>query len=462
MPAFSPEQLAQWSGGAWTRRPAAPATGVSLDTRTLRPGDLFIALPGARTDGHAFVADALARGAAGVLVSAAFAAAQPAVGPLLAAADPARALRALAAGYRGTLRARFVAVTGSVGKTTVKELTADLLATRAPTARSRGNCNNDLGVPLSLLATEPDAAYGVYELGMSHPGELAPLCALVRPAAAIVTTIGAVHLEFFASVRAIAAEKAEVLRALPPDGLAVLAAGSEWFELLRAAAPCRVVTVALNAPADYTGRTQPGRPRAFTVTERAGGVTVALENALPGEHIVRNALLAIALARDAGADWDAIRQALRCHAPLPMRWEQRTLGGVAFINDAYNAGPLSMRAALTTLAQEPARGRKWLVLGGMRELGAATAAAHHELGREIAGGAWAGLITVGALGGLIAAGAAAGGLAPEQVVRCPDCAAAADELRRRVQPGDAVLVKASRGEELERVIQDLTAGPGWA
>ena len=218
----------------------------------------------------------------------------------------------------------------------------------------------------------------------------------------------------------------------------------------------------MNAPADYTGRLQPGRPRAFTVTERTSGATVELANVLPGEHVVRNALSAIAVARDRGADWDAIRRALQRHAPLPMRWEQRMLGGVTFVNDAYNAGPLSMRAALATFAQEPVRGRKWLVLGGMRELGAATRAEHLALGAEIARGAWAGLLAVGTLGGLFAEGAAAGGLAPGRIFKCPDCAAAAAELRRRLQPGDAVLVKASRGEKLERVIQDLTTAPGSA
>ena len=457
MPTFAPEQLAAWSDGEWTRAPAAPLTGVSINTRELRAGDLFVALRGTRTDGHAFVGDAFARGAAGAVVNAAFAASPPDDRPLLVVADPARALRALAAGYRRTLRARIIAVTGSVGKTTVKELTADLLATLALTARSRGNFNNDLGVPLSLLAMEPDAAYGVFELGMNHPGELAPLCALVRPDVGIVTNVGAVHLAFFPSVGAIAEEKAEVLRALPPDGLAVLAADSEWFTVLRTAAQCRVVTVALHAAADYTGRPLPDRPCAFTVTERASGATVELENALPGEHVVRNALPAIALARDGGADWDAIRRTLRRYTPLPMRWEQRRLGGVEFINDAYNAGPLSMRAALAAFAQTPARGRKWLVLGGMRELGAATRAEHLALGADIARGAWAGLLAVGELGALIAAGAAAGGCAPDQVVTCPDCPAAAAELRRCLQPGDAVLVKASRGEQLERVIEHLTA-----
>jgi len=294
---------------------------------------------------------------------------------------------------------------------------------------------------------------------MNHPGELAPLCALLRPDAGVVTTVAAVHLEFFDSVRAIAEEKTAVLRALPPDGLAVLPADCEWFDVLRAAAPGRVVTVALDAAADYVGRALPGRPGAFTVTERAGGAAVELATALPGDHVIRDALPAIALARGAGAGWDAIRAALGRYAPPPLRWERRTLDGVEVINDAYNAGPLSMRAALAAFVQTPARGRKWLVLGGMRELGAAAPAEHRALGAAVARGDWAGLLAVGELGGLIADGAVRGGWAVGRVTACADCAAAAAELRRRLQPGDAVLLKASRGEQLERVWEHLRAPP---
>lgn len=457
MPHFTPGDLARWSAGAWPRAPAVPLTGVSIHTQTLKAGDLFFALPGTRADGHAFVGAALARGAAGAVVRADFAATQP-DWPLLVVADPAQALRAIAAGYRQTLPAEFIAVTGSVGKTTAKEMLADLLATRGATARSRGNFNNELGLPLSLLAVEPATQFGVFELGMNHPGELAPLVQLLHPQSAVVTTVGPVHLEFFDSVRAIAQEKAAVLRALPARGLAVLAADDAWFEVLRAAAPCRVVTVALDGDADYMGQFDAAQLTAFTVLERATGETAQLENALPGEHMVRNALLAVAMARAHGVPWAGIRAALINFKPVAMRWEQRVMGGVTVINDAYNASPPSMRAALKTFAQLPVAGAKWLVLGGMRELGPTAEAEHRELGGEIATGDWAGLITVGALGGWIAAGAAEAGMLPHTLFREAHCAAAACELLQRVRPGDAVLVKASRGEKLEAVIQDLTEG----
>ena len=461
MPPFAPVDLSRWSGGAWQHMPRLPVTGASINTRTLQPGELFFALPGAQADGHAYVADALARGAAGAVVHADFAAAHPAW-PLLRVADPAAALRAIAAGYRTTLSAQFIAVTGSVGKTTVKEMTADLLATVGPTARTRGNFNNDLGLPLSLLAMEPMAEFGVFELGMNHPGELAPLCKLLRPAIGIVTTIGPVHLEFFGSVQAIAEEKAEVLRALPADGLAVLDADGLWFEFLRNAAPCRVVTPALQAAADFVGQPDPARPGAFTVCERASGATMAMMNSVPGAHNIRNALLALAAARLRGAAWGSMRAVLARFQPIGLRWQRSEWAGVTTINDAYNASPPSMRAALATFAEMTVSGRRWLVLGGMRELGRTTAAEHHALGSELATGLWAGLVTVGPLGTLIAAGAAAAGMAAEKIFQCADCSAAVATLRAQLQPGDAVLVKASRGEKLERVIDDLTKGIGSA
>ncbi len=454
MPHFAPTDLARWSAGTWQHAPAA-VTGASLNTQTLRPGDLFFALPGAKADGHDYVAAALARGAAGAVVLRKFAKKNPTL-PLLVVGEPAAALRAIAAGYRDTLPATFIAITGSVGKTTVKEMAADLLATVGTTARTHGNFNNNLGLPLSLLAMEPDARFGVFELGMNHPGELAPLCQLLRPSIGIVTMVGPVHFEFFDSVQAIAEEKAEVLRCLPKDGLAVLDAEGDWFDLLRAATPCRLVTTALGAAADYTAQLAPELIGAFTVTERATGDVSALQNAVPGAHNIRNALLAVAAARAQAASWEKIRAALAAFQPVGLRWQRSEWRGAALVNDAYNASPPSMAAALRTFMEMPAAGRRWVVLGGMLELGAAAEDLHGELGRVVAGLPDIHLVTVGELGAWIAAGAFEAGLAGERIEICENCAAAAAVLRARLQAGDAVLLKASRGEKLERVVAALT------
>jgi UDP-N-acetylmuramoyl-tripeptide--D-alanyl-D-alanine ligase len=454
MPKFSPTELAQWSGGTWQHAPAA-VTGASINTQTLQPGDLFFALAGTKADGHDFVADALARGAAGAVVKRGFAKKHAKL-PLLAVADPAEALRAIAAGYRATLKATFIAITGSVGKTTVKEMTADLLATVGPTARTRGNFNNDLGLPLSLLAVEPDAKYGVFELGMNHPGELAPLCKLLQPSIGIVTMVGPVHFEFFASVQAIAEEKAAVLRCLPKDGLALLDADGDWFDLLSAATPCRLVTTSLRAAADYVGRIAPELNGAFTVTERGGEADVALQNSIPGAHNIRNALLAVAAARSQSASWENIRAALAAYEPVGLRWQRSEWRDVTIINDAYNASPPSMAAVLRTFMEIPATGQRWLVLGGMLELGVAAEDLHNELGHFVAGLADVNLLAVGELGAWIASGAFEAGMPPDRIEICAGCGAAAAILRARLRAGDAVLLKASRGEKLERVLEALT------
>ena len=205
MPELDAKALALWTGGEWVGKPPhAPVRGVTIDSRNLKPGQLFVAIRGERVDGHAYVAQALRDGAVAALVQRDLAASCQAAGPLLAVTDPRAALAALAAGYRASLSTAMIALTGSVGKTTVKEMTADILSALAPTARTRGNWNNDLGLPLSLLTLEKEHRFGVFEVGMNHPGELKPLCEMIRPRWGVITTIGPVHIEYFNSVRAIA------------------------------------------------------------------------------------------------------------------------------------------------------------------------------------------------------------------------------------------------------------------
>ncbi|NCC52719.1 MAG: UDP-N-acetylmuramoyl-tripeptide--D-alanyl-D-alanine ligase, partial [Spartobacteria bacterium] len=371
--------------------------------------------------------------------------------PLLCVRDTREGLWNLARGYRETLTARMIAVTGSVGKTTVKEMLADVLSEQGGCARTCGNWNNDIGLPLSLLAMSPDAAYGVFELGMNHPGELAPLCALLAPGDAIVTGVGPVHIEFFASVKDIAIEKASVLRALPHDGMAVLDADGEWFELLRGYAPCRVVTVSArpDAAADYLLAEARPHEAWAVVLERATGERVDIRLRVPGMFALRDALLVVALSRSLGVPFTAIRSALAGFEPVGMRWKTCEMQGVTVINDAYNANPLSMQAALQTAADLPAVGAKWLVLGDMLEMGAHAEEAHLVIGRRVADGPWAGLVTVGPLGEVIARGARENGFAREQIFCCETAMDAGQVLQAGTKPGDMVLLKASRSVRLE-------------
>jgi UDP-N-acetylmuramoyl-tripeptide--D-alanyl-D-alanine ligase len=447
MPMFDANLLQQWTGGRW-RTAAPPALGgVSIDSRTLLPGNIFVALRGARSDGHGFVQQAFARGAAAAVVGPAYRAA-PGDGALLEVPEPARALRDMAAAYRRQLGFTVIGITGSVGKTTVKEMVADVLATRYDTARTRGNWNNDLGLPLSLLNLEPAARMGVFELGTNHPGELRALCAILRPDWGVVTAIAPVHLEYFKTEAGIVAEKAELLKSLP----AVLRRDDKWYATLRDLAPSRVITVALTAVADYQGIPPAQWDGPAQVVERASGERLVFQMPLPGRHQLANALFAVAVGRAHGLAWDAIRRALEQFRPQPMRWECQTLNGILVINDAYNANPASMAAALRTFAEMPVRGRRWLVLAGMLELGTQETSAHQELGRQLAPGAWGGLIVVGELGAVIAAAAERAGLDAARIFRCRDQAQAAQRLCRDALPGDAVLLKASRGQRLEQVL----------
>lgn len=448
MPDLAPLDVARWARGAWSDEPGAPLRGAAIDTRALQPGELFVALPGERSDGHQHLAAAQAAGAGGALVRRGTR--HPGF-PLLEVEDPKQALTRIAEGHRASCRAFRMAVTGSTGKTTVKEMLADVLSTRAPTARTRGNWNNDIGLPLSLLTLEQGQAYGVFEVGMNHPGELDPLCKVLQPHASVVTSVGPVHIEHFVNEEAIAHEKAAVVRAVDANGVVVLPADDAWFPVLRSYLRGSMVTTSLRGPADY--QAVAGEGGTFDVIERASGERVRFTAPLPGDFIVHDALLAIAMGRRQGLPWPDLVRAIAAYQPVGYRWRREKLGDVLVINDAYNANPMSMRAALQAFAQTPVAGRRWLVLGSMLEMGVHAEAAHLAIGREISQGTWAGLLALGVEGAKFAEGARAAGWSSEKARVCGGTAEAVEILLRQVQPGDAVLLKASRGERLEDVVK---------
>ena len=267
----------------------------------------------------------------------------------------------------------------------------------------------------------------------------------------MITSVGPVHIEFFADEEAIAREKAVVAQAVPSGGAVVLPADDRWFAVLRRDVKGRVITTSLRGPADYQAVL--GTGLSFRVTERASAESFDFLAPLPGEFMVHDALLAIALARSEGLAWSAIAQAIAAYQPVGMRWRREALGDVLVINDAYNANPMSMRAALQAFAQTEVPGRRWLVLGSMREMGTHARSGHLDLGRAVAQGEWAGLLALGSEGAWIAEGARDAGWSAEQAVACGGPAEAAEWLESRVRTGDAVLLKASRGERLERVVE---------
>lgn len=445
-------QLAAWSGGAWRHGVPEEITGVSIDSRTLRPGNLFIAVRGPHFDGHDFVSAAFQRGASAAVVARV----EPggnAPGPLLAVDDASLALRRIADGYRRTLAMKVIAVTGSLGKTTVKEMIAAVLSRRFKTARSIGNWNNEYGLPLSILNVERPSEIGVFELGVNHPGELLPLCRLLKPDWGVITGIGPVHLEFFGSERKIAEEKAILLENLPGNSLAFLGCDHPWHDLLRAAGKSRIISLGERGDADYVLLESNDESGEACVLERTSGENFRFQAPLPGRHVARNALFAIAVARASAVSWPEIRAGLGAFRPQPMRWESSIIAGVLAINDAYNANPVSMKAALETFAALRRGGRKWLVLGGMHELGARSEQEHENLGKTVARLSWDGLVSVGPLGDIVAAAARKAGMKKENVFQCENHLAAADVLAEHLKPGDAVLFKASHCERLEKVME---------
>ena len=412
---FSAAECAAWIGGVWKNSDKNfPILGISHDTRTLKPGELYIAIKGATHDGHDFVRQAVEKGAAGLIVDREF----PVFGnvPQLIVPDTMQALWALASGVRRHWAGTVIGITGSVGKTTVKELIASVLAQKGIVCKTPGNWNNDIGLPLSMLAADRNADFFVFELGMNHPGEIDKLASLLKPDWAVLTDIGKAHVEFFKNIEGIAAEKASLL---VHAGNALLDETSEWFELFRAKCKGRIVTFGKE-------------PFAFIAP-------------LPGEHMICNARRAAALGLALGLSPDAVQSGLSAFQSAPMRWERTMHNGIVFINDAYNANPLSMRAALTTLAGLPCDGRKFAVLGGMRELGATAEAEHRELGRFVDQLKLDCIITIGAAGAQIVCNGMLG----------LDKPAAVDVLRSHLRSGDTVLFKASRGERLETILEEL-------
>ncbi|HEU5468012.1 MAG TPA: UDP-N-acetylmuramoyl-tripeptide--D-alanyl-D-alanine ligase [Steroidobacteraceae bacterium] len=426
--------------------------GVSTDSRTIESGMLFVALAGERFDGNDFVAAAAARGAAGALVSKPAAAALPQV----VVRDTQAALTALAAAWRAKTGALLLGVGGSNGKTTTKELLAAILAGAGPTLATRGNLNNHIGVPLTLLRIEPGHRYAVIEMGANHPGEIAALAALAKPAIALVTNAGDEHLEGFGDLAGVAHAEGEMYAALDPGGTAVINADDPFFELWRTMAPrgSRVLSFGIEAPADVRAQALSGRVEsgAFVTTFALaiGGELARVKLPLAGRHNVSNALGAAAAAHAAGIALPAIAAGLERMRPVAGRLQLKPgLRGSWLIDDSYNANPSSVRAGIDVLAALP--GEHWLVLGEMAELGDETVASHAGVGDYARR---AGVTRLFAMGAATRYAADAFGARASWY---EDAAPLADALAASLEAGVTALVKGSRVNRLERVVERLVA-----
>jgi UDP-N-acetylmuramoyl-tripeptide--D-alanyl-D-alanine ligase len=432
---------------------AAGLSGVAVDSRQVRPGDLFVAIRGARVDGHDFARDAAARGA-GALLGERRPADLPEGFPSVIAPKSAEALLRLGAMTKKKLNFRLAAITGSAGKTTTKDFAAAILARRFAVEKTPGNQNSQIGFPMSVMNLPRTPAWMVGEMGLSEPGDLSRLSRAFEPEVAAILLVAAAHLQFFASVDAIADGKAEILEGLKPGGTFVANADDPRVEAIAARHRGRVVRFGRAAGADVTARAvipDAGGSR-FVLATPEGEAAVRLP--LAGPHQVANFLAAAAIGFAVGvppAECAAASEELR---PAPHRGELvRHASGAVLFDDAYNANPSSMRAALETLAVLPAR-RRIAVLGDMLELGPEEERWHREAGAAVPGRADV-LVCVGPRGRLIGEGAVAAGLPPGAVRRVASPEEAAELLASLLAPGDVALFKASRGIGLERAVAAL-------
>ena len=425
---------------------------VSTDSRTIKPGELFVALRGENFEGHDFIEAAAKAGATGALVDPNWAGNVPNNFALLRATDTLQAYQTLAANYRRSLALKVLAITGSNGKTSTKDFAASVLTRRFRVTKTEGNFNNHVGLPRTILEGTSEDEVAVWEIGMNHPGEIAALSKIAAPDAAIITNIGVAHIEFMGSREAIAAEKGALAEAIEPQGTVILNADDPFSEGIAARTRAKVV---------FAGTTT-GAVRAIEIRQSADGSEFTIvEGAhrcraqLPvaGSHMVQNALLAVAAGRAFGLSIEECAAGLASAPLTKARLQIKEIGGVQFLDDSYNANPDSMKAALRTLVELDAEGKRIAVLGEMRELGAESERGHREIGETAATLGVDQLITIGDAAELIAEGARTAGL--DKVSSAQSTSEAAKLLSEIAEPGDLVLIKGSRAARTEEVIEQF-------
>src|SRR5437016_7038713 len=446
-------QIAQFAGASLSSGDGTVVINkVSTDSRTIKPGELFVALRGENFKGHDFIEAGAKAGATGALVDLNWAGNVPNNFALLRATDTLQAYQTLAANYRRSLTLKVLAITGSNGKTSTKDFAASVLARRFRVTKTEGNFNNHVGLPRTILEATSEDEVAVWEIGMNHPGEIAALSRIAAPDAAIITNIGVAHIEFMGSREAIAAEKGALAETIEAQGTVILNADDPFSEGIAARTRAKVVF------AGTTGGTvraieirQSAEGSEFTIVEGAHRCRAQL--LVAGTHMVQNALLAVAAGRAFGLSIEECAAGLAAAPLTKARLQIKEIGGVQFLDDSYNANPDSMRAALRTLVELDAEGKRIAVLGEMRELGAESARAHREVGETAATLGVNQLITIGDAAELIAEGARKSGL--DKVLSARSTGEAAKLLGEIADPGDLVVIKGSRAARTEEVIEQF-------
>jgi UDP-N-acetylmuramoyl-tripeptide--D-alanyl-D-alanine ligase len=427
---------------------------ISTDSRTIKKGELFVALRGENFDGHKFVGDVAKSGAAGAIVDLNWKDKAPKSFAIIRAEDTLLAYQNLATNYRKSLSIKVLAITGSNGKTSTKDFAASVLGRKFRVTKTQGNFNNHVGLPRTILEANSEHEVAVWELGMNHPGEIAALAKIAAPDAAIITNIGVAHIEFMGSRDAIATEKGALAEAVGANGTVILNADDPFSKKIAGRTRAHLI---------FSG-TNEGTIRAIDIQQSADGSEFTIiEGAhrcraqlpVPGIHMVQNALLAVAAGRVFGLSLEEGAGGLASAPLTKARLQIKAIDGVQFLDDSYNANPDSMKAALQTLVELDTDGKKIAVLGEMRELGKETQRGHEEVGETAASLGVDHLIGIGEMGALIARAAEKAGL--EKSLAVGSTSEAAERLIDIAAPGDLVLIKGSRLARTEEVIEQFGA-----
>ncbi len=443
------QQIADWCGGRVTRGDEGlNITGVTRSSDQIRPGDLYVALQGQRFDGHSFIAESIRKGAAAALSM------YPSTDgtPMVLVENTLTALGDIAAGYRRTLSARVFGITGSVGKTTTKEMLAQILARRTRVCKTQENYNNNIGLPLTILSAPEDCESLVLEMGMNHFGEMSRLTAIAQPDAVIVNNIGTMHIENLGSREGILKAKLEILEGLAPDGTAVFNGDEPLLWDLRERITCRTMYFGVeNDRVDIRASEIETDEDGVSFTVSGFGKKFRVKLPIDGQHNVYNALAAITAALDAGAEPEQIEAALAEFSNTGMRQNTYKKYGYTIIDDCYNAGPESTEAALRVLDDRRCAGRKIVVLGDMLELGNRASAEHYRIGR-IAAGIVELLLAYGPQAPNMITGAQTGGMSLRKTLAFDSQEELVNTLVYQARPGDMILFKGSRGMKMENAL----------
>ena len=456
--------LCIWAEGELHGTPVRSAeqlvvTRICTDSRALQPGDLFVPLKGENFNGHAFIERARSVGAIGSLAERAFELAPSESGSefaLIKVDDTLQALQKIAGCYRQTLPLKSIAITGSNGKTSTKDFTAAVLSERFEVVKTEGNFNNHIGLPLTLLSANRSHKVGVFELGMNHPGEIAPLARLAAPDLGIITNIGTAHIEFMGTRDAIAREKGSLAQALSANGVLILQADDDFTPSIAASSQARVVLTGIGIGDLQATDIRTDSPARLGFGTRfiikSGAEEAEATLSVPGEHMVRNALLAVAAGMAMGMSLKECCSGLAKASLTKGRLERKTIRGIQFLDDSYNANPDSVVAAIRTLSQVPAIGRRIAMLGQMNELGTETESGHRRVGEAAAAEKIDCIVSVGnGAASIIAESARKAGAA--EVFQVYSTEEAAGLLRQIAVEGDLVLLKGSRGVRMEKILE---------